>query len=229
MRKKVIFGLAFLLLISAVGMAIGRISVLSADQVKSFYKEDKDEEKPGDLTKEKVIDYIPRWRALDGDPDEARGQKVFVLKWGKEIIRDNMGVIEFLRKSARTPFPYILLLLVALMFRFYKRKKRNKNRLVDSYVLNKEGRNLERSSSKDEEGKVELDADINQIREEVRKWESVLPFYKKKRPHETIHEWFERIDGPEEIISIYEKVRYGGKDSSEEELILLKSALAKRG
>ncbi|NQD65913.1 DUF4129 domain-containing protein [Bacillus haikouensis] len=230
MHKKILFGLVFLILISAVGMAIGRTSMLAADKIKSFYKED-DGEKLGDLTDVKVIDYIPRWREMDEDeeaPDDGRRQEVIVLKWGKEIFRDHMGLVEFLKKSAKTPFPYILLLLSFLLFMFYKNRKKKNTRQIDSFLLSREGRAGESANSySDEEQTLSLE-ELHQIREVVRKWESGLPFYQKKRPHETIHEWFRRIEGPHEIISIYEKVRYGGKSSSEEELLLLKRVLFKR-
>jgi hypothetical protein len=230
MHKKILFGLVFLILISAVGMAIGRTSMLAADKIKSFYKEDEGEQL-GDLTDVKVIDYIPRWREMDEDeeaPDDGRRQEVIVLKWGKEIFKDNMDLVEFLKKSAKTPFPYILLLLAFLLFKFYKNRKKKNTRQIDRFLLSKEGRTGESSNIPPGEEQSSSIEDLHQIRKVVRKWESGLPFYQKKRPHETIHEWFKRINGPDEIISIYEKVRYGGQESSEEELLLLKSVLSKR-
>jgi hypothetical protein len=228
MQKKILFGLIFLILISAVGMVIGRTSMLAADKIKSFYKEDEGE-KLGDLTDVKVIDYIPKWREIDEEaPDDEKRQEVIVLKWGKEILKDNLGLVEFLKKSAKTPFPYILLLLIFLLFKFYKNRKKKNTRQIDSFLLSKEGRTDESSkTSPGEEQSLSME-ELHQIRKVVRKWESGLPFYQKKRPHETIHEWFRRIDGPYEIISIYEKVRYGGQDSSKEELRLMKSTLSKR-
>ncbi|MEL3974764.1 DUF4129 domain-containing protein [Rossellomorea oryzaecorticis] len=228
MYKKILFGLVFLILISAVGMVIGRTSMLVADKVKSFYKEDEGE-KLGDLTEVKVIDYIPRWRELDEDTrDDGRRQEVIVLKWGKEIIKDNMTLVEFLKKSAKTPLPYILLLLSFLLFRFYKNRKKKNTKQIDRFLLSKEGRTGKSvNATSDVEQTLSLE-ELHQVRKVVRKWESGLPFYHKKRPHETLHEWFRRIDGPHEIISIYEKVRYGGQESSEQELLLLKSTLSKR-
>jgi hypothetical protein len=43
MLKKILFGLVFLILISVVGMVIERTSMLAADKIKSFYKEDEGE------------------------------------------------------------------------------------------------------------------------------------------------------------------------------------------
>jgi hypothetical protein len=229
MLKKILFGLVFLILISVVGMVIERTSMLAADKIKSFYKEDEGE-KLGDMTDVNVIDYIPKWREVDEDeevPDDGRRQEVIVLKWGKEIIKSNMGLVEFLKESAKTPFPYILLLLIFLLFKYYKKRKKKNTRQIDSFVLSKEGR-TEKSSHTLPGEEQPLSLELHQTRKVVRKWESGLPFYQKKRPHETIHEWFRRIDGPYEIIPIYEKVRYGGQDSSEEELLLLKSNLSKR-
>jgi len=46
-----------------------------------------------------------------------------------------------------------------------------------------------------------------------------------KREAETINEWFERIKGPLEIIPIYEKVRYGEKNCTEEGIKFIKNSL----
>ncbi len=56
-------------------------------------------------------------------------------------------------------------------------------------------------------------------------WESHLNTLNRKRKHETIQEWFKRIKGPTEIIPVYEKVRYGGKQFTSQELNLLKNFL----
>lgn len=44
-----------------------------------------------------------------------------------------------------------------------------------------------------------------------------------KREAETINEWFERIIGPKEIIPIYERVRYGEKSCTEDEIRFMKN------
>ncbi|MCA1056144.1 DUF4129 domain-containing protein [Rossellomorea aquimaris] len=231
MRNKLIFGFVFLLLISAVGLAVARLSMLATDGVKSFYKDEQEGEKFGDLTKPLETDTsFSRWRELDEKPPEdPEGQRFIVVKWGKEIVRDHPSFLEMLKRSAKTPLPYILLLLAILLFKFYRSRKKRKRRFIDSYALKKEERIQEAASPTDEDDEAVSSGEIHQIRELFKKWEKGLPFHQRKRPHETVHEWFQRIEGPWGIVSIYERVRYGGKESSEDELRLVKETLAEKG
>ncbi|MFD0770207.1 hypothetical protein ACFQZ1_15655 [Bacillus sp. CGMCC 1.60114] len=61
-----------------------------------------------------------------------------------------------------------------------------------------------------------------EIRVALIEWEKTLPQYEKRRPFETIQRWLSRIKRSDEIISIYEQVRYGRKIGSSEEIHRLK-------
>lgn len=61
-----------------------------------------------------------------------------------------------------------------------------------------------------------------EIRVVLIEWEKTLPQYEKRRPFETMQRWLSRIKRDDEIISIYEQVRYGRKISSSEEIHRLK-------
>lgn len=64
----------------------------------------------------------------------------------------------------------------------------------------------------------------NEIRRLFKEWQGGLRNDQMKRSHETIQEWFDRIEGPTELIPIYEKVRYGNHSFSrgEYELFFLR-------
>lgn len=47
------------------------------------------------------------------------------------------------------------------------------------------------------------------IRAELVKWERQLPRAKQRRSYETIQQWFIRIGCSDEIVGLYEKIRYG--------------------
>ncbi|MCR8847053.1 hypothetical protein NQ095_01430 [Rossellomorea sp. SC111] len=69
------------------------------------------------------------------------------------------------------------------------------------------------------------DEKLNEIRQMVKDWETRLNTLNRKKHHETIQEWFKRINGPAEIIPVYEKVRYGDRPFTHKELQLLKEFL----
>jgi hypothetical protein len=67
---------------------------------------------------------------------------------------------------------------------------------------------------------------LHKIRRILIEWENSLSSSSKKKPQETISEWFRRISGPVDIIHTYEKVRYGDKVISEEEISTFKNSLS---
>jgi hypothetical protein len=124
---------------------------------------------------------------------------------------------------------YGVFMILAVVFLFWylrymkKKRKEKEERLPDtdlnrhavkSYAIQEEDRPYTLSEVK-----------LNEIRQMLIDWESHLNFLNKKRSHETIQEWFRRIKGPIEIIPIYEKVRYGGKSYTHQELQLLEKFL----
>lgn len=66
---------------------------------------------------------------------------------------------------------------------------------------------------------------IHEIRKLLQEWEAGLVGKRIKKEAETINEWFERINGPAEIIPIYEKVRYGEQNCTEDEIRFIKNTL----
>lgn len=46
-------------------------------------------------------------------------------------------------------------------------------------------------------------------------WEKTLQLHEKRRSHESIQQWLNRISRTNDIIPIYESIRYGNNPSSE--------------
>ncbi|MFD3447827.1 hypothetical protein ACFDTO_24865 [Microbacteriaceae bacterium 4G12] len=49
-------------------------------------------------------------------------------------------------------------------------------------------------------------------------WEAELPLTERRKPFETIQQWFARIQMPPDVIAIYEKVRYGYQSASTDDI-----------
>jgi hypothetical protein len=120
-----------------------------------------------------------------------------------------------------------VILTVACLFWYLRHKKKRKaikedpaETSVSRYTVNKD--QLEGAE------KIPFtlsDEKLNEIRQMVKDWETRLNILNRKKHHETIQEWFKRINGPAEIIPVYEKVRYGDKPFTHKELQLLKKFL----
>lgn len=73
--------------------------------------------------------------------------------------------------------------------------------------------------------RIETSIPIHEIRRLLQEWEARLVGKSIKKEAETINEWFERINGPVDIIPIYEKIRYGEQNCTEEEVNFIKNNL----
>ncbi|WP_421378038.1 hypothetical protein ACOJQI_11980 [Bacillus salacetis] len=124
------------------------------------------------------------------------------------------------------PVLFIPILLIAIVWYFRSRKKAKPNEHNEKEALplkqvEKEEISLEQVGNEEpqsiHETKVVQKQHLHKIRGLLKNWESSLNSIEKKRENETIREWFQRINGPEEIIPIYEKVRYGEEECTEAE------------
>ncbi|MCA0149683.1 hypothetical protein LCD52_12855 [Rossellomorea vietnamensis] len=134
--------------------------------------------------------------------------------------------------TSKTKRNYLLFSLLALctgitgyfIYRKYRKNQQGKDKSTPSSPVaakNDEEVSVEYSPSL----KNESQSNIHLVRKYLQKWEKTLGTHNQKRPAETINEWFKRINGPMEIIPIYEKVRYGESGCSEKELQLVKRVL----
>jgi hypothetical protein len=151
--------------------------------------------------------------------------------------------VEPLLKSVLSPFigddtsttkrNYLLFFLLALciciasyfVYRTYRKKQQVKDKSTSSsspvIAKNEEGLSVENLPILQKENPTNM----HLVRKYLQKWEKTLGTHNQKRPAETNNEWFKRINGPTEIIPIYEKIRYGNSECSEKEVQQVKRAL----
>lgn len=137
-------------------------------------------------------------------------------------------------KTATFYIPLIIFLVIIIYFfmKYYYKKNKNssQNYRYDIEVAQKEQVVLKAKvehamTAFTKEKRVATNIQISEIRRLLQKWEARLIGGKTKKDAETINEWFERINGPVEIIPIYEKIRYGEKTCTEDELKFIKMTL----
>lgn len=227
MKQKVLFMSLFLVFSLFLSGLVATTSLSVTNQIKSTFEKSGNEESGGSA------------RPPSGE---------------MTVLEDKVGVDEgipvlLLFKDKITPFitaspgnvnkivtfylPLIILLLLITYFFIKhsrkKRKKSNQNRyeIVEAkkqpVTLKNKGENDVPSSTKGK--KIATNIQINETRRLLQKWEARLSVGETKKEAETINEWFARINGPMEIIPIYEKVRYGEKTCTEDELTFIKIAL----
>ena len=139
-----------------------------------------------------------------------------------------------INKLAAFYIPLIILLCMLTSYFFVKRyvkkrKKSNTNRYEIEKMLQQPVALINKIENDTppfiKEKREATNIQLHETRRLLQKWEAGLVKKRMKREAETINEWFERIKGPLEIIPIYEKVRYGEKNCSEEEIKFIKISL----
>jgi hypothetical protein len=219
-------GITFLFILICAGASLLLMNVFNeaAVKVKDFYHaEDPGEESDLNLDRDAPIDG----RTIS---EKRLKEPIVVDEYLPSFSEPFSGGFGSGNGFANAVKKYGIFVLLAVVFLFwylrYKKKKRNNKEealLVKDFnqhaVKSGDFRNPEdRTFSLSEEK-------LNEIRQMLINWESHLNTLNRKRSHETIHEWFRRIKGPVEIIPIYEKVRYGGKSFTYEEVQLMKRFL----
>ncbi|WP_369901438.1 hypothetical protein [Bacillus manliponensis] len=159
------------------------------------------------------------------DVDGSKEQKIEVSweynfhKW-KSQASDTLGNVFQNKKSIFATIIIIIILILVLIFRYIQKRKRKKEVEVKPKLnLVKQ---IEEEELTQEESKAETVVVFNEIRQELIKWEKQLYQHKKRKPYETVQQWFQRIGKSPHILPIYEKVRYGEKEYSVEELKMIK-------
>lgn len=139
---------------------------------------------------------------------------------------------DFLKGATRYSASIILLLVISYFLRKLYKKKRKKSSEIDSKIeegAQKQPKVIEKNVGIDilpftrKKPILATNIQIHESRKLLQQWEARLDMTRMKREAETINEWFERINGPKEIIPIYERVRYGEKNCTEEELRFMKN------
>lgn len=210
--------IAFVLLIAClISLSLTSISTSLSSSVKDHLFTDKDVEMKG------PDHFTGEYTELEEEAEE--GTEVEPLL--KTVLSPFIG-----EDTSNNKRNYLLFSLLALcigitgyfVYRKYRKNQQGKDKSTSSspvVVKNNEEVFVENLASH----KKESQSNIHLVRKYLQKWEKTLGTHNQKRPAETINEWFKRINGPMEIIPIYEKVRYGESGCSEKELQLVKKSL----
>jgi hypothetical protein len=225
--KKILFLTFFLFLSSLLGYVISETSLSLSDKVKSFYSQN--DEKEIESTGPPLIvniDDLEEWEVIE-PPSWRKLRRIIVIG---DIFPFNLieGENTFIKKVTVSILMIVSLLILSFWgYKLYRKRAVEKEPLKYE-TFPKEGKNKNSSLSNNNKKNKEIQLpsqDTHEIRKLLRNWENRLSPDRKKRNHETITEWFKRINGPIEVIPIYEKVRYGLLNCTKEEYILIRKKL----
>ncbi|OXS58170.1 hypothetical protein B0G93_11558 [Bacillus sp. V-88] len=219
MKQRLLFVLLFILLSIGSGYLITTISSGIVSGIKNNFTHEDSEKNP-------TSESYTRYTLLDEVPERGSG------KWESEF--DELLNFEFdSGTSKRTIITYSTLaflfttIIIIVIIRRSKKRAQNKE-IVDDEKITKVSVNKQIEYNNNPEIiRTSNYHDLHKIRRILIEWEKNLSNSTKKKPQETISEWFKRIGGPTDIIDIYEKVRYGDKVISNEEISKFKRILNK--
>ncbi|MCP3741955.1 hypothetical protein [Rossellomorea sp. BNER] len=223
MLKKIGLGLLFLLMCVSLGYGVMSTTDIVSDKIRNFYNE------------ENQVDGSEFGSGSSGSGgriiyDRRLEEPVTVdkyLPWFVEPFTSIVGegLLEKVKKYGILLFPLAIVVFL-ICIHHYRKKKREKEMKITSATI-KDKLILKQDNSNENSGtNIPVSTkEINEIRRMVKDWELRQNFLSRKKASETIQEWFERINGPVEIIPIYEKVRYGGKSCTHQELLYLRKVL----
>lgn len=114
----------------------------------------------------------------------------------------------------------ILFFIILILFFIFRRMQNKKQPIHNMRSKQKETRKIEGNEEQGNHDSLILPAE--EVRAMLVKWELTLPKFEKRRLQETVQQWFSRIHKSNDIIPIYEKVRYGEGTASNEELQIMR-------
>lgn len=219
MIKKVGITLLFILICAGASLVLMNLFNETTEKIKGFYHiEDPD--------KEWILNTDP-WSG--GWGDRRLDEPIIVdeyLPWFVDPFSgedgDGKGLLDVAKK-----YGIFVVLTIGSLFWYLRQKKKRKQKKEDPTETSVNQHTVYPGQLEcTEETSITLsDEKLNEIRQMLKEWESHMNTLNRKRTHETIQEWFKRINGPTEIIQVYEKVRYGGKPFNHKELHLFKKLL----
>ncbi|MEI4828598.1 hypothetical protein WAX78_03905 [Bacillus sp. FJAT-53711] len=152
------------------------------------------------------------------EDDGTDGKKVKVIK-KNPLLKKNKGLEGLFQKSTAVYTTIGGLVLGSITITYFVRRKKKK---IVNPLMKKDIKVVENERENHENAGEFTFLPEEEIRVALIEWEKTLPQYEKRRSFETIQRWLSRIKRSDEIISIYEQVRYGRKIGSSEEIHRLK-------
>ena len=216
MKKKLFFTLLFLLLSSCIGYLFTLSSMSMTNKIKSHFSvEEKVMESDAPPV---VVNSNSKWEEWNGEPPKWR--VLYRIIGGPDLVADFRNKGGSRKKAAIGAIALVLILFYFLA----KRRNKQRDELQEGFMDQRTP--LPQTDVYDKAVPEPLSLqNMHGVRVLLIKWEKRLTASQKKRHHETLSEWFKRIEGPTEIIPIYDKVRYGLLRSSQEEYQFVKEQL----
>jgi len=173
-----------------------------------FYNSDNGKEGKG----EKLFSWKDDDKTEIGNGKPVKGEKIAEIDSKNKMLLSNVA-----KEMNWIILGMISLILAIVTFFFLKKRKNNKlqeNTLEVTMHAAKEEKTNKFNGSTEE--KYHLPKE--EIRMLLIQWEKQLPKIQQRQSYETIQQWFERIDKKQYFVPLYEKVRYGNKTLSVEEI-----------
>ena len=213
--KKTVVIFVFLFVGLAAAFLLSEGSMAATSKIKHFYA-NTEEAKTGEGGPPLVVN-ADQFTALEGPPDHSGTWRHIIVK-GKFPLGIPTAKGSIVRKTIMSALVALCLLTVAVLWYRSKKKRSNEesNDVADA-LKDPIRKQAEQENSAVHTEELPLSS-MNEVRETLKQWENRLSPYKKRKKSETISEWFHRINGPVEVIPLYEKVRYGYADFSKQEL-----------
>ncbi|WP_034760994.1 hypothetical protein [Rossellomorea vietnamensis] len=210
MKKRLPFVILFILLSIGCGYLITTISSSVASGIKDNFAHEDGEKKP-------TSESYTRYTILDEVPERGSGRWESNFDEPLSELDFNSGMSK--RKIITYSILAILFITIIIVVLIRRSKKRARKReIVDDEIITKAAVNKQLENNQNSEIiHTSNYNNLHKIRRTLIEWEKSLSNSSKKQPQETISEWFQRIKGPEDIIPIYEKVRYGKEECTKEE------------
>jgi len=201
--------------ISAITLSQGVVYV--QDIVKERFFSEKKPEKiyKETIDTEKVEDYgTPLEEEKVGD----NGERTTTGENFKDFEKkSSWGDIFSVLSNAWISVVFYVIIAAVILYAFYKLTRRKVTKLEieqDKQSITKE--NMDRTE-KNKKVKHQFEQPLlkDKIRQTLVEWERTLPFHEQRRSYETMQQWLSRICRTQDIIPIYESVRYGEKTYTE--------------
>ncbi|CAM3837429.1 hypothetical protein COE69_17185 [Bacillus wiedmannii] len=106
-----------------------------------------------------------------------------------------------------------ILMIVYFIYKYFRQKIRPKKKQPKTYNISNQKINTEKKGGIINKPLYQLPTDP--VRIKLIEWEKTLQLHEKRRSHESIQQWLNRISRTNDIIPIYESIRYGNNPSSE--------------
>lgn len=214
MMKKTLVIFVFLCIGLAAAFLLSEGSMVATSKIKHFYSNK--EEAQSVHGGPPLVVNADQFRALEGPPDHSGiWRRIIVIgKFPVEIPSSNGSIV---RRTIITVVVALSLLVATLWYRAKKKRTNEVSNYVPDAFKEPCQKKAEKENSTITTETLPL-SNMNEVRVTFKQWENRLSPFKKRKKNETISEWFHRINGPVEVIPLYEKVRYGYADFSKEEL-----------